>query len=145
MATGKPTDESKAPQSELRAISWWTSVALGLLIGPTLTWIRTQRYFFFAGAAILAVVIIVIGIYTIRRRAKHPELAHEKTNLAYGFWTIVLLIFAGPVQLVYVATDLTGLIIKSLILSAGFIFGIHEVDRALVKATKANSPVSTSE
>ncbi len=107
-----------------------------------MTWIRTQRYFFFAGAAILAVVIIVIGVYTIRRRAKHPELARARTDATYIFWMIVLLVLVGPVQLVYVATDLNGLTIKSLILSAGLIVGIHEVDRALIKATKANTEIS---
>ncbi|WP_313812013.1 hypothetical protein [Glutamicibacter sp.] len=142
MAADKPTGNSSASQSELRSISWWAAVALGLLVGPTMTWIRTQRYFFFAGAAILAVVIIVIGVYTIRRRAKHPELARARTDATYIFWMIVLLVLVGPVQLVYVATDLNGLTIKSLILSAGLIVGIHEVDRALIKATKANTEIS---
>jgi len=126
--------------SELRSISWWASIALGLLIGPTLTWIRTQRYFFFAGAAILAVVIIVIGIYTIRRRTEHPQLAHAKTSWTYAFWALLLIVLAGPVQLVYLATDLTNLTIKSLLLAIGFTVGIHEVDRAMVKATKRQIP-----
>lgn len=139
MATGKSTDESTM-HSELRSISWWASIALGLLIGPTLTWIRTQRYFFFAGAAILAVVIIVIGIYTIRRRTKHPQLAHAKTSWTYAFWALLLIVLAGPVQLVYLATDLTNLTIKSLLLAIGFTVGIHEVDRAMVKATKRQIP-----
>ena len=133
--TGEPT----AAQDQLRSISWWASILFGVLIGTTLTWIRTQRNFFFIGAAILAVVIVTIGVRTIRRRARFPVMAQARTSWAYVLWTGVLLVLAGPIQLVYVADDLSELTIKSLVMSAGFCLGIHEVDRALVRASKKRS------
>jgi len=133
--TGEPT----ATQDQLLSISWWASVLFGVLVGTTLTWIRTQRNFFFLGAVILAVVIVTIGVRTIRRRARFPQMAQARTSWIYALWTAILLILAGPIQLVYVADDLSELTIKSLVMSAGFALGIHEVDRALVNASKKGS------
>lgn len=128
--------EATAARSSLRSISWWASALLGILVGTTLTWLRTQRNFFFIGAAILAVVIVVIGLRTIRRRARFPQMAQAHASWAYALWAAILLILAGPIQLVYVADDFSELSLKSLVLSAGFAVGIHEVDRALVKSSK---------
>lgn len=138
MATGKSTGSAESKPHELRSISWWASALVGILIGSTLAWLRTQRNFFFLGAAILAVVIIVLGVRTIRRRARHPEMMEARTSWAYNIWALVLIVLAGPVQLVYVPDDISELTIKSIILSVGFCLGIHEVDRAMVKgATSA--------
>jgi hypothetical protein len=139
---GVKTGEPTTTHDQLRSISWWASILFGVLVGTTLTWIRTQRNFFFIGAAILAIVIVTIGVRTIRRRARFPLMAQAHTSWVYMLWTGVLLILAGPVQLVYVADDLSELTIKSLIMSAGFCLGIHEVDRALVKASKKHSDES---
>ncbi|MGO2805567.1 MAG: hypothetical protein ACTIBK_07525 [Glutamicibacter arilaitensis] len=136
------TREPTTTHDQLRSISWWASILFGVLVGTTLTWIRTQRNFFFIGAAILAIVIVTIGVRTIRRRARFPLMAQAHTSWVYMLWTGVLLILAGPVQLVYVADDLSELTIKSLIMSAGFCLGVHEVDRALVKASKKHSDES---
>ncbi|WP_159614078.1 hypothetical protein [Glutamicibacter sp. JC586] len=130
------TGQNTGTGDQLRSISWLASVLIGLLVGTTLTWIRTQRNFFFVGAVIIAVVIIFIGMRTIRRRARFPQMAQAHVSWAYGFWTLVLLVLCGPIQLVYVADDPSELMIKSLILSAGFCLGIHELDRSLVNATK---------
>lgn len=130
--------EATTAREQLRGISWWASALLGLLIGVTLTWIRTQRNFFFVGAAVIAVVIVLIGVRTIRRRSRFPQLAQARTSWVYVLWTGILLILAGPIQLVYVADDLSELSIKSLVMSAGFTLGIHQVDRALVKASAEN-------
>jgi len=111
---------------------------VGVLAGTTLTWIRTQRNFFFIGAAILAVVIVVIGLRTIRRRARFPQMAQAHVSWTYALWMIVLLILVGPIQLVYVADDLSELMTKSLVLSVGFGVGIHELDRSLVKSSIKN-------
>lgn len=132
MRTSEVTDNL----SQLRSISWWVSALIGLLVGTTLTWIRTQRNFFFIGAVIIAVVIVFIGMRTIRRRARFPQMAQAHVSISYGFWALVLMILAGPIQLVYVADDPGELMTKSLILSAGFCLGIHELDRSLIKATK---------
>ncbi len=138
MATGKSTGSAESKPHELRSIGWWTSALVGILVGSTLAWLRTQRNFFFLGAAILAVVIIVLGVRTILRRARHPEMMEARTSWAYNIWALVLIVLAGPVQLVYVPDDISELTIKSIILSVGFCLGIHEVDRAMVKgATSA--------
>ncbi|ALD63039.1 hypothetical protein DFO58_1685 [Arthrobacter sp. AG1021] len=138
MATGKSTGSAESKPHELRSIGWWASALVGILVGSTLAWLRTQRNFFFLGAAILAVVIIMLGVRTIRRRARHPEMMEARTSWAYNIWALVLIVLAGPVQLVYVPDDISELTIKSIILSVGFCLGIHEVDRAMVKgATSA--------
>ena len=130
----------QAGQKQLRGISWWASALVGLLLGVTLTWIRTQRYFFFAGAAILAVLIIMIGIRTIRRRAAYPQLKTVQTGWAYGIWSLVLLVLAGPVQLVLVADEFSELVVKSLVVSVGLALGLHEVDRALARDANRQVP-----
>ncbi|MFJ2620939.1 hypothetical protein [Glutamicibacter sp. NPDC087344] len=133
MTTEETAGNAETKPHKLRSISWWASALVGLLVGSTLAWLRTQRNFFFLGAAILAVVIIVVGVRTIRRRARYPQMMKTKTSWAYNIWALILIILAGPVQLVYVPDDINELTIKSLILSVGFCLGIHEVDRALVK------------
>ncbi|WP_404289330.1 hypothetical protein [Glutamicibacter arilaitensis] len=128
--------EPRAEQVELRSASWWMSAILGVLIGVTMTLIRTQRYFFIAGAAILAGVILVLGLRTIYRRSRYPQMAQAKTSWVYAVWTLVLLVLAGPVQLVYLADEFDEIAIKSFVLSVGFCFGFHEVDRAMVESSK---------
>ncbi|MGP9527111.1 hypothetical protein [Glutamicibacter sp. AOP5-A2-18] len=130
------TSETTGTQNQLRSIGWWASVFLGLLAGTTLTWIRTQRNFFFIGAVIIAVVIVIIGMRTIRRRARFPQMAQAHTSWPYAVWTMVLLVLVGPIQLVYVADDPGELMLKSIILSTGFCVAIHELDRAMIKATR---------
>lgn len=132
------TSKESGTRDQLRCISWWASVLVGLLAGTTLTWIRTQRNFFFIGAVIIAVVIVALGLRTIRRRARFPQMAQAHVSWIYAFWAAVLLILVGPIQLVYVADDLSELVIKSLVLSAGFTVAIHEIDRSLVNASKKN-------
>ncbi|WP_345472863.1 hypothetical protein QMQ05_02940 [Glutamicibacter ectropisis] len=132
------TSEETGARDQLRCIGWWASVLVGVLAGTTLTWIRTQRNFFFIGAVIIAVVIVVIGLRTIRRRARFPQMAQSHVSWSYGLWMIILLILVGPIQLVYVADDLSELMLKSLVLSAGFAVAIHELDRSLVKASIKN-------
>lgn len=128
--------EPRAEQSELRSASWWMSAILGVLIGVTMTLIRTQRNFFILGAGILAGVILVLGLRTIYRRSRYPQMAQAKTSWVYGLWTVLLLVLAGPVQLIYVADELDEIAIKSLVLSLGFTLGFHEVDRAIVDSSK---------
>ncbi|MBF6672661.1 MULTISPECIES: hypothetical protein [Glutamicibacter] len=132
------TSEDTGARNQLRCISWWASVLVGVLAGTTLTWIRTQRNFFFIGAVIIAVVIVVLGLRTIRRRARFPQMAQARVSWLYAFWAIILMILVGPLQLVYVADDLSELMLKSLILSAGFCVAIHEIDRSLVNASTKN-------
>lgn len=128
--------EPRAEQSELRSANWWMSAILGVLIGVTMTLIRTQRNFFILGAAILAGVILVLGLRTIYRRSRYPQMAQAKTSWVYGLWAVLLLVLAGPVQLIYVADELNEIAIKSLVLSVGFTLGFHEVDRAIVDSSK---------
>lgn len=128
--------EPRAEQAELRSANWWMSAILGVLIGVTMTLIRTQRNFFILGAAILAGVILVLGLRTIYRRSRYPQMAQAKTSWVYGLWAVLLLVLAGPVQLIYVADELDEIAIKSLVLSVGFSLGFHEVDRAIVDSSK---------
>ncbi|WP_333615265.1 hypothetical protein [Glutamicibacter sp.] len=112
------------------------SAILGVLIGVTMTLIRTQRNFFILGAGILAGVILVLGLRTIYRRSRYPQMAQAKTSWVYGLWAVLLLVLAGPVQLIYVADELDEIAIKSFVLSLGFALGFHEVDRAIVDSSK---------
>ena len=128
--------EPRTEQSELRSATWWMCAILGVLIGVTMTLIRTQRNFFILGAAILAGVILVLGLRTIYRRSRYPQMAQAKTSWVYGLWAVLLLVLAGPVQLIYVADELDEIAIKSLVLSLGFTLGFHEVDRAIVDSSK---------
>lgn len=132
------TSEVTGTRGQLRCISWWASLLVGILAGTTLTWIRTQRNFFFIGAVIIAVVIVALGLRTIRRRARFPQMAQAHVSWSYAFWAVILLILVGPIQLVYVADDFSELMLKSLVLSGGFTLGIHEIDRSLVNASKKN-------
>lgn len=133
------TSEVTGTQDRLRAIGWWASVLLGVLAGTTLAWIRTQRNFFFIGAVIIAVLIVIIGMRTIHRRARFPQMAQAHVSWPYAVWTVILLILVGPIQLVYVADEFGELMIKSLILSAGLTVSIHELDRTMIKATQKYS------
>lgn len=129
-------NEPQVEQVELRSISWWVSAIFGLLVGVTLTLLRTQRYFFIAGAVILAATILIIGLRTIRRRKQYPQLVSVNTSWVYALWAFILLVLTGPVQLVYIADEFHEIVLKSMILAVGFTLGIHEVDRALVKSAK---------
>ncbi|MHC6175572.1 hypothetical protein [Glutamicibacter endophyticus] len=126
-----------------KSIGWGLALFTGLLVGVTFTFLRTQRNFFIIGAAILAVVIIALGVATVRRRARYPQLFGAHTSAMYLLWSMFILVLAGPVQLVWVAYSLEQLMIKSLAVSLAFGIGIHEVDRALVRG--ARPPVSAAD
>jgi len=121
-----------AAEGSVPVIPWWFSAVLGIIMGVTLTLIRTQRYFFIVGAGVLALMIFVVGILTIRRRQRHAELMQSRTSLGYLLWMLVIIILAGPVHTIYLADEPTELWLKSVLLSLGFTVAIRQVDRHLV-------------
>lgn len=129
--------EPEAVEAPAPVVSWWLSAILGILIGVTLTLIRTQRYFFIIGAGVLALVIFTVGILTIRRRQRHASLMESKTSLGYLLWMLLILIMAGPVHTVYLADEPGELWLKSVLLSLGFTVAIRQLDRCLVRGGRS--------
>lgn len=110
-------------------ISWWLAALLGIAVGVTVSLIRTERYFFIIGAGILALVIVIVGLLTIRRRQRHPHLMASKASVRYTLWALLIIFMVGPAQVIFPADDPAELWLKSVLLSLGFTVAIRQVDR----------------
>lgn len=128
--------KSQARAERVPVISWWLSTVLGIAIGVTVSLIRTERYFFIMGAAILALVILVLGLLTIGRRKRYPHLMLCRTSPSYVLWSLLLIVMVGPVQVIFPAEDTSDLWVKSIVLSIGFVVGIRGVDASLVRGAQ---------
>ncbi|WP_431711203.1 hypothetical protein [Glutamicibacter uratoxydans] len=132
--------KSQVTPAKMPVISWWLAALLGIAVGATLTLIRTERYFFIMGAAILAAVILTIGLLTIRRRKKYPQFMLGRTSPAYLFWSLLLIFMVGPVQVLFPADEPVELWVKSILLSLGFIVSIRGADASLVRGAQQVAP-----
>lgn len=128
--------KSQARAERVPVISWWLSTVLGIAVGVTVSLIRTERYFFIMGAAILALVILVLGLLTIGRRKRYPHLMLCRTSPSYVLWSLLLIVMVGPVQVIFPAEDTSDLWVKSIVLSIGFVVGIRGVDASLVRGAQ---------
>ncbi|MCW4466472.1 hypothetical protein OK351_13295 [Glutamicibacter sp. MNS18] len=134
--------ESQANAAPAPVISWWLSAILGVAVGVTVSLIRTERYFFIMGAGILALVILLLGLLTIRRRQRYPQLMSSKASRGYVLWSLLIIFMVGPVQVIFPADEPDELWLKSILLSLVFTVAIRGADHGLVRGrsgTKGSS------
>lgn len=131
--------ESQVNADPAPVISWWLSAILGVAVGVTVSLIRTERYFFIMGAGILALVILLLGLLTVWRRQRYPQLMVGKASRGYVLWSLLIIFMVGPVQVIFPADEPGELWLKSILLSLGFAVAIRGADYGLVRGRSAKN------